>query len=205
VITSGNGEDGTMDGVRTVRDVMYQRLDRPGAETVWVEEHHRGWSIVGSVAVVLDDEPVAVTYRVEVDKAWQTLNAEVTQRLGSGANEVHIAVVDGVWTVAGEPRPDLSGCVDIDLGVSPITNTLPIRRLNLEPGGTAEVGAAWVQFPSLEIRRLYQRYTLIDTKTFRYESDTGFRADLTVDTFGVVRNYPGLWTAAAVTPSDQEG
>jgi hypothetical protein len=38
----------------------------------------------------------------------------------------------GKWTDAsGNPLPALDGAIDMDLSVSPFTNTLPIRRLRL--------------------------------------------------------------------------
>jgi hypothetical protein len=38
------------------------------------------------------------------------------------------------------------GCLDIDLGFSPSTNLLPIRRLTLAVGEAATVRAAWLPF-----------------------------------------------------------
>ena len=37
----------------------------------------------------------------------------------------------GSWTIDGQAARSLKGCSDIDLGCSPSTNTLPIRRLGL--------------------------------------------------------------------------
>ncbi|MGH2487944.1 MAG: putative glycolipid-binding domain-containing protein [Ktedonobacterales bacterium] len=53
--------------------------------------------------------------------------------------------------------------------------------------------AALVRFPSLEIRLLGQTYTRLDERTYRYESDTGFRAEIVVDEVGFVVTYPGGW------------
>ena len=40
----------------------------------------------------------------------------------------------GGWEVNGNPAPHLTSCSDIDLGGTPATNTVPIRRLDLEIG-----------------------------------------------------------------------
>src|SRR5712664_99467 len=45
--------------------------------------------------------------------------------------------------------PHSANVCDIDLAVTPATNTLPIRRLNLEVGQSQEVTAAWLKFPDL--------------------------------------------------------
>jgi hypothetical protein len=100
---------------------------------------------------------------------------------------------DGSWLLAGQSIDEVEGCVDIDLGITPATNVLPIRRLNLAVGESADVVATWVRFPSLAIQPLSQRYTRLSENRYRYESDTGFTADLTVDAGGLVTTYPGGW------------
>ncbi len=54
---------------------------------------------------------------------------------------------DGVWTVGGRERPDLSGCQDLYFGWPPITNLIPIRGLDTAVGESFEILAAWLRFP----------------------------------------------------------
>ncbi len=53
---------------------------------------------------------------------------------------------DLAWTANDVVQPALQGCTDIDMGFSPSTNLLPIRRLNLVIGASAPDRAAWVRF-----------------------------------------------------------
>src|SRR6478752_2249969 len=66
------------------------------------------------------------------------------------------------WTVDGAPARALSGCSDVDLGCSPSTNTLPIRRLRLAIGASHSIKAAWIRFPELQIVKAEQTYTRLD-------------------------------------------
>jgi hypothetical protein len=95
----------------------------------------------------------------------------------------------------GMEDPDLLyGAFDVDLGGSPLTNTLPIRRLGLlkaEPGVAHRISAAWMLVPSLEVVQADQIYTSLGDNRIRYASET-FSADLTVDDDGFVIDYPGL-------------
>ena len=120
----------------------------------------------------------------------------------------------GVWTsqagASGEtslPPPgitataDLSDALDCDLGLCPVTNTMPIRRLNLlapaASGGETELTMAWVEVPSLRVFPSRQRYSSrgADAHTVRFSSEDGnFTAELTTDQHGVVTRYPGLAT-----------
>jgi len=110
----------------------------------------------------------------------------------------------GSWTVDGVPVKALKGCIDVDLGCSPSTNTLPIRRLRLGDGQSKTIQAAWVRFPSLTVEKGAQTYTRIDEFTYRYKSGT-FEAELIVDDDGIVAQY-AEWqrTAVAMGPDDTE-
>lgn len=109
---------------------------------------------------------------------------------------------DGHWTDgAGRPRPDLDGCHDVYVQASPFTNTLAIRRLRLQVGASAEIRAAYVTVPGLQVHPRPQRYTLLRNAaagaTYRYESlRSDFRADLPVDGDGLLLEYPDCFRRA---------
>jgi hypothetical protein len=91
--------------------------------------------------------------------------------------------------------PSLDGCLDVDLSATPFTNTLPIRRLNWQPGQSVELRMVYVDVPSLHLSVYPQRYTCLDASgRFRFEAlRSDFTADLTVDLDGLVVDYPGLF------------
>jgi hypothetical protein len=91
-------------------------------------------------------------------------------------------------------RGDLSDAIDLDLAITPFTNTLPIRRLDLAVGDEGDVTAAYVSFPDLEVNIDEQRYTRLDEDVYLYESlDSDFSREITVDLDGIVVEYPGLF------------
>jgi hypothetical protein len=95
----------------------------------------------------------------------------------------------------------LHGLVDVDLGFSPVTNTLPIRRLEPAIGEVVAVTAAWVRFPELTIEPLPQRYVRLAERRYRYESAGGaFVAEIEVDDLGLVTTYEGGWRRIAASP-----
>ena len=91
----------------------------------------------------------------------------------------------------------MRGCQDVDLSVTPATNTRPIRRLDLDIGKSESVTAAWIKIPDLKVQLLSQRYTRVAKNTYRYESATGFSAEITVDDLGLVITYAGGWERIA--------
>jgi hypothetical protein len=189
---------------QTLRRVMWQRLDTPGTEICILyasPETVMGTCLVGHVQVALDGAPRGYRCKVDFDAAWQTQAATVTSFDTPGAR---FHVENGKWSEwrggGSSPRelPDLAGSVDVDLGISPSTNTLPIRRLNLAIGESRELTAAWVRFPELTVEPLAQRYTRVAERRYRYESiASGFTAELEVDDLGLVVEYEGLWRRVA--------
>ena len=83
----------------------------------------------------------------------------------------------------------------------PFTNTLPIRRLGLSPGESAEVAVAYLDGTELQPWPEPQRYARLEEGggggLYRFESlDGGFTAVLPVDSDGLVVDYPGLFKRA---------
>jgi uncharacterized protein len=101
----------------------------------------------------------------------------------------------GAWERAnGEALPQFEGCIDIDIGATPFTNTLPIRRAHLAAGVPQHFRMVWIPLDSLEPFVDEQIYTRRDDTHFRYAAaDGSFEADITVDEEGLVVDYPGLY------------
>jgi hypothetical protein len=172
------------------RTVLWQSERLRSAELCTAREAP-GPVLEGTVLLPFDDAPAEVRYVVEADARWVTRLA----RVHAGGRTL-LLENDGAgrWILDGVPRPDLEGCADVDLGISPSTNTLPIRRLG-EAG--AEVAAAWVRFPELTVERLEQRYAPLGEGRWRYEAGA-FAAELVVDDRGLVVTYgDAIWSTVA--------
>lgn len=99
----------------------------------------------------------------------------------------------------GDPSA-LEGALDCDLGLSPLTNLMPIRRsgLNRNPGAE-DFLMAFVSVPDLGLLAAPQRYEHVSAddrgSVVRYVDRglfPGFEADLRLDESGVVLVYPEL-------------
>ena len=94
-------------------------------------------------------------YVINCDAHWRTRTAQITGGIGSKDINIEISVDENQnWYLNGAKSSAVEGCIDIDLGFSPSTNLLPIRRLSLSVRQKAEVKAAWLPFPSLKFELL---------------------------------------------------
>ena len=180
---------------------MWRRLDKPGAEVATLTYDGAVRVLAGVVLISQDGRPCELEYHIECDEAWQTETVRISGHLGGTPAALELVrSPNHSWRVNGTLTPMLHGCVDVDLGFSPVTNLLPIRRLQLVLGGRAEVRAAWVRFPELTLEVLEQAYTHVGTASYLYESAGGaFRRELSVNAVGFVVEYPDYWRAEAMT------
>ncbi|MBV9280332.1 MAG: putative glycolipid-binding domain-containing protein [Chloroflexi bacterium] len=182
------------------RTVLWSRLDGPGCEYCSLWRTPDGWQIRGTVVMVMEGVPARIRYGVLCDPDWRTRAVHVGMRCGGPERALHLIVdQDGRWWIGGEEVAPLRGCFDVDLEISPATNTLPVRRLGLGMHGAAEIEVAWVHFPALSVEASAQRYTRLDPTRYLFEAlASGYRAQLTVDDAGLVVDYPGGWRREGV-------
>jgi uncharacterized protein len=181
--------------------ILWRRLDLPGHEIGRVVPRDDRWELSGTAVFSHEHDPCRLDYLVTCDSRWRTHATHVSGVIGDREIDLKVSV-DGErrWWLNGVECPAVAGCIDVDLGFSPSTNLLPIRRLSLAVGEEAEVRAAWLPFPSLVFAVLPQVYRRESERTYRYESGGGkFVRILEVNAVGMVTNYPGLWQAESAT------
>ena len=180
--------------------MLWRRLDLPGHEIAKLEALDDVWKLFGTAIFAYQHHPSKLDYVVMCDACWRTNAAKVKGVIGSREIDVTVSVDRYCrWRLGGSERASVEGSLDIDLGFSPSTNLLPIRRLQLAVGEEAKVSAAWLPFPSLELEPLAQVYRRVAEGTYRYESNGGrFTRALEVNDTGFVTSYPGLWEAESV-------
>jgi len=179
--------------------ILWRRIDTSGHETARVYGDEDGWYLDGSAIFLYEGSPCRLEYLIECDPDWSTRSATVDGWVGEHVIEHEITVGEGgIWYLDDQEIRSVEGCLDIDLNFSPITNLLPLRRLDLKDGDNESVSAAWLRFPSFELERLAQTYTRIDRSTVKYESRDGeFVRELKVNAAGLVLDYPDYWIAEA--------
>ncbi len=183
--------------MRTV--VRWRDWDGEGLEHCVCREQGEGLTLEG-VVVTTSEGRHGGHYLVRTDAAFRTREVRVDI---VGGPTLHVeADGDGHWrdVLGNRPLPALNGCADVDIRITPATNTLPIKRLKLLHQESRDIAVAYVPLPDpidgdWLPRRVEQRYTcLMPDRRYRYEGlASGFTADLEVDEAGLVLDYPGVF------------
>lgn len=197
------------------RSIAWSKADPFGAEFV---EVRLGRDELSAAGVALGSAPVPyrLDYTFETTRAFVTARLRVTargdrwvraldlRRTDSGAWEATWEE-DGVFPVGPGETSEvaaLSDALDVDLGLSPFFNTMPVLRHGLHrSGGSVDFVMAWVSVPDFAVHRSPQRYSFVraiddERSVVRFESTAGdgFAADVTYDAVGFVVDYPGIGT-----------
>lgn len=178
-----------MNGERILR---WRRIDEPGIELCRISSSSDG-IVARSQIVHAGAQPFGLRYVWELDPAWRT--RRVTIELPDGPHRLTIERSESAsWRIDGVRRPDLDGCAEVDLSVTPFCNALALRRLGDRPG---ELTALYVAAPGLKLAPSRQRYERRDGQWWYVDlgAARGFEAELRFDTDGMVENYQGLFEA----------
>jgi hypothetical protein len=193
----------TMNAFPTKSHIRWRRIDVLGQEEARIEQTTHGWRLIGELEVEEGSVSAQLAYLIECERDWRTRLTIVTGS-ASGVPVRFEFGADGAghWTLNGAPLSLVEGALDIDLGFTPATNLLPIRRLDLAVGERADVRTAWVRFPELRVEALEQSYQRDAARVFRYDAladGERFQARLDTDEFGRVLRYEGLWEAESAS------
>ena len=178
-------------------EVLWRQLVGTGAEHLVLtlgNDIHADGLAVGEI----DGTAYRIHYEMRCEAAWDVRRVQISDLLTS---EIFVLKRDEAdrWTdLEGASLPKLDGCTEVDIMVTPFTNTLPIRRLKLKRGESREISVAYIGLPGLQLSRMEQRYTCLSHDenggSYRYESlESGFAAELKVDTDGLVVDYPNIF------------
>ncbi|MDZ4737971.1 MAG: putative glycolipid-binding domain-containing protein [Rhodospirillaceae bacterium] len=199
--------------VKLDRAFYWAAADGPGIEQCRLrsDEIDDGYVMHGLALGIASDgrekgKPYRLTYKLKTDAGWCTRKAVLEAQIGDAQQTTRILRSDGKgrWKDEhGDRIEAFDGCIDIDLWATPLTNTLPLRRLALrtggfKPGGRETIQVLWVTGPTLAMKKAPQHYTLqppgsSGARALFEDGASDFRAEIALDRDQFVTDYPGLF------------
>jgi hypothetical protein len=177
------------------RSIRWRSLEHGGLEELRITDWIESIKVRSALVSQAGDTRHGVFYEMSLTPDW-IFESILLQRT-DGVMSVLSRGRDGAWFDKQiEELPELKGCIDIDLQMTPFTNTLPIRRAPLAIGESRKFRMAYIPADTLEPFLDEQTYTRLGERMYRFENGEGvdyFTADITVDEDGLVVDYPGLF------------
>jgi uncharacterized protein len=192
------------------RVLVWEAVGRYGSEFAHVRFGAAGELSADGTQIGVGDHAYRLDYELETDEQLVTkrLQARVEglgwtraidlRRTPGGRWECDSSATGEPGLPApGGPMEAVDGALDCDLGFSPLTNLMPVRREGLLEQGSRDFTMAWVSVPSLEVLPSQQTYEFVRRdehgSTVRYVGrHRGFEGELRFDREAFVCIYPGL-------------
>lgn len=110
-------------------------------------------------------------------------------------SDQNIHTADSKWLLNDIHQPALEHCIDLDLGFTPATNILQLRRIVLAEA--ADLSVAWPVLPDGTLDVLARRHERQMEATYWHEVPRfKYATLLDVTPNGFICHYPMLWKAA---------
>jgi hypothetical protein len=162
-------------------------------------------SEINSVIVGMYDEKIyRVEYRIKTNENWETTYAEVQCQHHNHRQQLLLeSDCKGNWRVNGEHAEQFKGCLDIDIPLTPFTNTLPINRLTLRVGEEHQIQVVYINLLERQTVPVKQKYIRLSETEYHYENvPNDFEANIEVDELGFVVDYPSLFVRTSRVKAD---
>lgn len=173
-------------------------------ENCLVSPSKNGITITSTLVGYYENKIYKVMYTIKTNNHWETLAFEINSQHSNKARLIKFeGDGKGNWISEGQEAIQFKGCIDIDIPLTPFTNTLPINRLSLKQNETREIEVIYLDLLAQQIKRVKQKYVRLSLLEYKYENiPNDFEAVIQVDESGFVVDYPQLFSRTAVLEAD---
>lgn len=110
------------------------------------------------------------------------------------------------WLLNNIKVNEFNGCFDVDISLSPFTNSLPVNRLKLLNNQQKKIKVIYIDILEEQLKPAEQIYKrLFETKYLYQNVPNDFEAEIEVDESGFVINYPSLFKRTAFIKTHYTG
>jgi len=186
------------------QNIIWQGIEYHSLENCIVSETEKGVSIRSVIVGDYEGVLYQVAYHLYANPQWETERLEFMYQLRNSVKKVHLrSDTKGRWWLNDKPAPQFEGCVDVDITLTCLTNTLPIRRLDFTRERTHEIKVVYINVLEETVSPVSQQYTRQDSGLYKFENvPNDFEALIKVDDSGFVMFYPELFERTAIVVSD---
>ena len=186
------------------KNVLWTGIEYHSLENCILTITDNGSAINSSIIGAYANELYRIEYRIRTNQYWETTFFEIKSQLHNTVEIIDFRKEGKErWYVNGQPDTKFNGCIDIDISLTPFTNTLPINRLNLSEKEGEQITVLYVDVLGRKMMPVQQKYTRLSQTDYKYENvPNDFESVIAVDDWGLVVKYPGLFERTYITESN---
>jgi hypothetical protein len=176
-------------------NILWKGIEFESLENCLINSTEAGTEISSTIIGQYEGKVYLVDYQIKTNAAWETVFVSIESRINFRTQYWQFeGDCQGNWRKNGKVAAHLGECIDIDIPLTPFTNTLPINRLKLAIGESRLIKVIYLDLLSDEFKPVQQKYTRLKEDVYHYENvPNDFEADIIVDKQGFLVDYPRLF------------
>ncbi|RYU93173.1 putative glycolipid-binding domain-containing protein [Emticicia agri] len=180
--------------------ILWKGIEYESLENCLIDTTEEGTEISSTIVGQYAGKIYLIDYQIRTNAAWETLFVAIESRVNHQTQHWQLeGDGQGNWRKNGKVCQQFGGCIDVDIPLTPFTNTLPINRLKLAIGETQLINVIYLDLLAEEFKPVQQKYIRLKEEVYHYENvPNDFEAAITVDANGLVVNYPALFERRAL-------
>jgi hypothetical protein len=188
------------------KNILWTGIEYHSLENCILTITDKGSEINSTIIGAYANQLYRIEYRITTNQYWETTFFEIKSQLDNAFEIINFRKEGREsWQVNGQPDGKFNGCIDIDISLTPFTNTLPIKRLHLSEKEGDQIKVLYVDVLDRKIMPVQQKYTKLSQTDYKYENvPNDFESVISVDDLGLVVNYPGLFKRIYITESNYQ-
>lgn len=176
-----------------IRNIIWKGLQADSLEFCRIHFHEL-ITVKSSIVGCSDGIPFKVDYELGMSKDWIISHFSLRAWLGNVDHSLSLNHNGyGGWFNSGKEWKHLEGCLDIDISLTPLTNSLPINRIKTVSREKSNIEVVYIDVLNFGITKKIQHYQLLENNKYRFSNNENFVADIIVDEFNFVKHYPDLF------------
>ncbi|PST83955.1 hypothetical protein C7T94_04215 [Pedobacter yulinensis] len=181
------------------KEILWTGQEYHSLERCYIRFRQTGMEVKSTIIGFYQHEIYQANYHLLTGADWIAKKVAIEMHHRGRQDSYNLERMEtGEWRSSDGAAPQFAGCIDVDISLTPFTNTLPVKRLGLLPGAAATIRVLYFDLLNGELRPVNQRYTCLSADSYRYENvPKDFEAVVQIDPEGLVTDYPGLFSRTA--------
>ena len=176
-------------------NILWFGIEYYSLENCIIDSKNDSITIKSTILGLYNEKLYQVKYVINLNQSWQVYFCCVESQFNNRVKSFEFSKDQNQkWSLNGKYQPEFDGCMDVDIPLTPLTNSLPINRLGLNDGQEEKIDVIYIDLLDENIRPVKQKYKRISTEIYKYENiPNDFEAEIKVDNLGFVVDYPQLF------------
>lgn len=178
--------------------LLWRGLINKSWEHCKIDTVESGYKIASEIVGNHDNNTYTVNYLISTDDQWNVQDFEISCEMEGQRKQVYGKKNGSNWLINGQVVATFEDFKYIDIAITPLTNTLPIKGLALHVDESQIIDVIYIDILNDEIKPFKQKYTKLSKERYHYENmETDFASSILIDRNGMVKTYPGLFELVA--------